>query len=97
MGVVTIDEAIKGFFKGAHISQRHSPKKLEDYWHEVVGEKFAKDTRPLNFYKTTLFVETQSYTAWQELTVFKEQEILDKIRKLFPTKRITAIRCILRR
>ncbi|MBI4232706.1 DUF721 domain-containing protein [Candidatus Peregrinibacteria bacterium] len=97
MGAVTLDDAIKDFFRQARISKRDGTKKLDDAWQEVVGEKFAKDSRPLSFDKTTLFVEVQSHAVWQELTTFKKQEILEKLRKLFPTKRITAVRCILKR
>ena len=95
MGVVSINDAIKDFFKEAHISKIHGTKKLDEAWQEVVGEKFAKDTRPLNVFRNTLFIQVQSHAIWQELSVFKKKEILEKLHELFPTKRITAIKCIL--
>lgn len=73
---------------GSVLRKHGLDRKIEEYdfvlrWHEIVGEKVAKVSKPDCIRKNALFVKVSS-SAWAQELSFLKADLLEKLKKSSP-------------
>ena len=73
-------DVLQGLFENSKtpMSDSFQRFKLGRQWPQIVGEKIAKYTKPVSFYKGTLYVQAAS-SAWMQQLIFMADPMKKKI------------------
>ncbi|MGD2168774.1 MAG: DUF721 domain-containing protein [Chlamydiota bacterium] len=67
------------------------PREIFAKWPEIIGEKFAKWTKPVSFQKGILKVKVTSAVLYSLLVQQEKKRILNQLKELFPKASIRDI------
>lgn len=76
----SIGPIISRFLAGAGLTQVLARRRIREAWNDAVGPQAASHTRLAGFHNNVLRVEVDSAAFLQELSSFRKDDILKKMR-----------------
>jgi predicted nucleic acid-binding Zn ribbon protein len=83
-----IGELIKQYLKDTGLKKKISLTEFEQLWGKATNPVISKNSRPKGFSKGVLTVEVDSSIVLQELTLVGNQQIIARLNRLSPKKKI---------
>ncbi len=90
-----IGELIAEMLKSSGVTRRDELRELSEAWCRAAGPEAAARSRVVSLRNGTLTVVVESPALRQELETFRRDEVLRKMRKDVPTRRLAVLRCVL--
>ncbi len=75
--------------------RRRELGELAAAWERAVGPELARRSRPVEFRAGRLTVSFESAALRQEVSSFRQEEILARVRAAWPAGRIASLRCVM--
>ena len=95
-GPRAIGDLIAELMKATAAPRRKEMLELSDAWRRAVGPEVARRSRPLGLGKGgQLTVSFDSSALRQEVQAFRKEEILARMKEVFPSRRIATLRCVI--
>ena len=90
-----IKSLLPNFLNKFEKKQRNFPKEIFEKWPEIIGDKFAKWTKPVSFEKGILKVKVISSALYSLLVNYEKKRLLNMLQNNFPEASIRNIKFII--
>ncbi len=90
-----IEEALRGFLKGAHLERRVAEYGLVMAWPRLVGAEVASHADAIELRRGILWVAVAG-SSWMQHLQFLKPKILETLHREFPGVRVSDIRWVAR-
>jgi len=86
---------LQGILRDANPGRRGGLFELTEAWSRAAGPEVARRSRIVGLARDVLTVSVESAALRSEIETFRKDELLARLNREFPARRIAALKCVL--